>query len=217
MRRTISIIVCFLMASSYAGLHAQIPENAQFQSGSYGMPYQALQYPTVQSTEIAANNGAVADDSQTEWEKTFTPNSADPAPTPAFTPEPYEVPHLTYVYCHWKRRFHIAPYEPGYAADPSAFPIQTSPLHIWVSSKSSVSQPNPQVPYMSYYDPDPVILPAEIRIRGSRFLAPLTQNQPMPMPVAMPDTAQYISPPAKTRIGDRVRQRLNIGTTFVVQ
>jgi hypothetical protein len=67
---------------------------------------------------------------------------------------------------------------------------------------------------MSYYDPDPVILPAEIRHRGSRFGAMLTQMQPMPMPVPKPETAQPLAPPARTRLGERLRQ--NHGP-FVVQ
>ena len=214
MRRTIFVIVCTAMAGFCTGLKAQIPERALFQPGSYAVPYRSFQravpvnsvpnverVPTVRADEEAAD-----DSSQTEWEKQFSPQTMEPSP--AAPPATYEVPYLTYVYNHRTGRFHITPYEPGYAANPSAFPTQTSPLHVWVSSKSSASQPSPQVQYMSYYDPDPVILPAEIRLRGSKFGASLTQLQPMPLPAPRPETAQIISPPARTRLGERIRQNL---------
>jgi hypothetical protein len=152
--------------------------------------------------------GEETDDSTTEWEKKFSPQTT--AVLPPSQPQPYEVPHLTFVYNHWTGRFNIAPYEPGYAANPSAFPKQTSPLHIWVSSKSSASQPSPQVPYMSYYDPDPAILPAEIRLYGTKLAANLAmqpQIQPMPLPMPRPAMAQ---PAPKQRLGERLRQ--NFGT-----
>jgi len=204
------------MAGFCAGLKAQIPENAQFQPGSYALPYRSVQraVPVNASPDVSTvkTDGEEADDSQTEWEKKFSPQTV--APAPAAPVATYEVPYLTFVYNHWTGRFHVTHYEPGYAANPSAFPTQTSPLHTWVSSKSSAAQPSPQVQYMSYYDPDPVILPAEIRLRGSRFSAPLTQLQPMPLPIPRPETAQIVSPPARTKLGERFRQ--NYGT-FVVQ
>ena len=208
MRCTVSLIVCIFMAY-YAGLNAQIPENAQFQPGSYAIPYQRpVPFNPAVSSSAAADEDEEEeeatddDDSQTEWEKKFRPQTTAPPP-PAPLPPPYEVPHLQFVYNHWTGRFHIAPYEPGYAANPSAFPVQTSPLHIWVSSKSSAAQPRPQVPYMSYYDPDPVILPAEIRLRGSKLAAPFSQIQPIPLPVPRPETAQ---PAPRVRLGERLRQ-----------
>ena len=206
MRRTISIIVCVLMAGFYAGLQAQIPEYVQFQPGSYAVPHRSFQRAVPVNTSVApaqADTEEASDSSKTEWEKKFSPQTIEPAPAP---PAVYEVPHLIYVYNHWTGRFHVTPYEPGYAANPSAFPVQTSPLHIWVSSKSSAAQPSPQVQYMSYYDPDPVILPAEIQLRGSKFSGVFTQLQPMPLPVPRPETARSISPPARTRIGERLRQ-----------
>ena len=207
MRRVISIIVCGFMAGFCTGLQGQIPERVQFQPGSYAVPHRSFQRAVPLNTSIAPaqiDGEEVDDASKTEWEKKFSPQIIESVP--ATPPATYEVPHLTYVYNHWTGRFHITPYEPGYAANPSAFPVQTSPLHVWVSSKSSASQPSPQVQYMSYYDPDPVILPAEIQLRGSKFSAPLTQLQPMPLPIPRPETARIISPPARTRIGERFRQ-----------
>ena len=206
MRRTVSVIVCVLMAGFCAGLNAQIPENL-FQPGSYAVPQAS---PVV--ADAVSGYGEDADDSRTEWEKRFSPQIAEPMAAQPLPP-PYEVPHLTFVYNHWTGRFHVVPYEPGYAANPSAFPVQTSPLHIWVSSKSSAAQPSPQVQYMSYHDPDPVILPAEIRLRGSRFSAPLTQLQPMPLPVPRPESARPVSP-SRTQLGERLRQTFG---SFVVQ
>ena len=216
MRRVISTIVCILMAGFYADLQAQIPERVLFQPGSYAVPHRSFPRtePVNPAVAQAQTDTEEADDSsKTDWEKKFSPQIIES--TPATPPVTYEVPHLTYVYNHWTGRFHVVPYEPGYAASPSAFPVQTSPLHIWISSKSSASQPNPQVQYMSYYDPDPVILPAEIQLSGSRFSAPFTQLQPMPLPVPKPATAQSISPPARTRLGERVRRNLDLGPFIV--
>jgi hypothetical protein len=216
MRRTVSFVVCVLMAGFCAGLEAQIPENARFQPGSYAIPYHAAQRQApvgvATAAQAKADDAATDDESKTEWEKKFSPQTIEPAAAPQ--PAPYVVPHLTFAYNHWTHRFHVVPYEPGYAASPKEFPTQTSPLHIWVSSQSSHAQPSPQVQYMSYYDPDPVILPAEIRLRGSRFSALFTDLQPIPMPMPRPETAQPISPPARTRLGERLRQTLG---PFVVR
>ena len=215
MRQTVSVLVCFFMAGFCVGLNAQIPENPRFQPGSYAVPYHrppAAMYAVPVAADAESEDGEDADDSRTEWEKRFSPQVAEPMATEPLPP-PYEVPHVTFVYNHWTGRFHIAPYEPGYAANPAAFPKQTSPLHIWTSSKSSASQLSPQVPYMSYYDPDPVILPAEIRLRGSRFSAPLTQLQPVPLPVPRPEAARPVHP-SQTKFGERMRQTFG---TFVVQ
>jgi hypothetical protein len=221
MHRTVSIIVCVLLSGFCSGLNAQIPEGAQFQPGSYMVPYRSGQSPVIankatvstsqtmeEAIDALEKEGNEADDSTTEWEKKFSPQTT--AVLPVLQPQPYEVPHLTFVYNHWTGRFNIAPYEPGYAANPAAFPKQTSPLHVWVSSKSSAAQPNPQVPYMSYYDPDPVILPAEIRLYGTKLAADLAmqpQIQPMPLPMPKPAMAQPIP---RQRVGERLRQ--NIGT-----
>ena len=220
MRRTISVIVCVIVAVFCAGLTAQIPENPRFQPGSYAVPYYYRPvHPPVAThasptADAVSKSGDKTDDSTTEWEKRFSPQIVEPMVTQPLPP-PYEVPHLTFTYNHWTGRFHITPYEPGYATNPAAFPRQTSPLHIWVSSKSSASQPNPQVPYMSYYDPDPVILPAEIRLYGTKVLASLSQThlQPMPLPVPRPETAVPLYPP-RTRLGERIRQTLG---DFIVQ
>ena len=211
MRRTVSVIVCVLMAGFCTGVNAQIPEHTLFQPGSFGVPFQTFQMPppmlvpVMPAMEHLAEGADGTDDLQTGWEK-FSPQMTEPAPMFVPVPQPYQVPHLQFVYNHRTGRFHIAPYEPGYAASPWEFPVQTSPLHIWVSSKSSSAQPHPQVQYMCYHDPAPVILPAEIRLRGSGLFTPLTQAQPMPMPLPRPATAQPITPPARTRIGERVRQ-----------
>ena len=227
MCRTISVIVCFCMVGFYGDLNAQIPEGAQFQPGSYVIPYRPIQQQktacpviaNITSMEEALDaldeDNDDADDSTTEWEKTFSPQTIVSAPVAMSMPQPYDVPHLTFVYNHWTRRFHIAPYEPGYAANPAAFPRQTSPLHVWVSSAASTAQPQPQVPYMSYYDPDPVVLPAEIRLYGTKIAANLAlqpQIQPMPLPSPRPDMAQSIAPPARTRMGERIR---NVGAFFL--
>jgi len=215
MRRTVSVFVCVVMAGCYAGLNAQIPEHVLFQPGSYAMPYRPAPVPSpAAAQENDSTDDTTADDSTTtEWEKKFRPQTVEPSSVAPIPPS-YEVPHLTFVYNHWTGRFHVTPYEPGYAANPSAFPKQTSPLHIWVSSRAAAAQPQPQVPYMSYYDPDPVILPAEIRLRGSRFAGPLTQLQPLPLPVPRPETAQPIGRPPRTRLGGRLQQTFG---TFVVQ
>ena len=213
MRRTVSIIVCVLMAGFCAGLNAQqvpIPERPLFQPGSYAVPHGRFVQPpimvyTLPSAEDANNHG-------TEWERRFSPQVTEPM-TAQPLPPPQEVPHLQFIYNHWTGRFHVVPYEPGYAANPSAFPVQTSPLHVWVSSKSSVAQPRPQVQYMCYHDPDPIILPAEIRLRGSRFSVPFTQMQPVPMPVPRPESARPINP-SRTQLGERLRQTFG---AFVVQ
>jgi hypothetical protein len=63
---------------------------------------------------------------------------------------------------------------------------------------------------MSYYDPDPVIMPAEIRLRGSRWSTPLTQMQPMPLPAPRPEAVRY---PESARLGERLRQTFG---TFIV-
>ena len=218
MRRTFFVVVCVLMAGFCVGLNAQIPENAQFMPGTFARPYRPVQSPvaTTAAVDVIDADEIEADDSETEWEKRFSPQTVtSPAPAPL---PPYEVPHLTFVYNRWTGRFHVVPYEPGYAANPSAFPVQTSPLHVWVSAKSAASQPRPQVPYMSYYDPDPVILPAEIRMHSLKLASAMsesiTQMQPMPLPVPRPATAQPVSPPARTRLGERLRQSL---APFVVQ
>ena len=212
MRRTFSVIAYVFTAYFCAGLNAQIPENALFQPGSYAVPY--YRPAPQQFYETSPMMSEDADNLQTDWEKDFNPQTFAPVPPPPAQMPTYEVPHLTFVYNHWTGRFHIAPYEPGYAAQPSAFPTQTSPLHVWISSKSSAAQPHPQVQYMSYYDPDPVILPAEIRLRGSKMLAPLTQLQPIPMPLPRPETARLVAPPARTRLGERMRQTFG---TFIVE
>ena len=212
MRQTVSVIVCVLMAGFYAGLNAQIPENTRFQPGSYAQPYRPALNPVIETKDTAdeGEDEPKAENFETEWEKKFSPQTIVPPPVAPVMP--YEVPHLTFVYNRWTGRFHITPYEPGYAANPSAFPVQTSPLHTWVSSKSAASQPSPQVPYMSYYDPDPVVLPAEIKMHSLNFLAPIRGVQPMPLPVPKPATAQPVAPPARTRIGERLRQN---GTFYI--
>ncbi|MDR0328300.1 MAG: hypothetical protein LBI05_08405 [Planctomycetaceae bacterium] len=230
MCRIVSVIVCVVTLGFYAGLNAQIPEGAQFQPGSYMIPYRSVQRPQTENFSVVNPSHSMeeaidalenddeeeSDDSTTEWEKKFSPQTILPPPLPPqLQPQPYEVPHLTFVYSHWTGRFHVAPYEPGYAANPAAFPKQTSPLHIWTSSKSSASQLSPQVPYMSYYDPDPIILPAEIQLYGSRLAAHLAhqpQIQPIPLPVPRPATAQPVTAPARTRIGERMRQ---VGTFYI--
>ena len=202
MRQTICVVVCVLMAGFCFGVNALIPEQPFFQPGSFAVPYGTFQHPATFEAQ-----GAAA--SETDWERKFSPQTVEPMGQAS--PQIYEVPYLTYIYDRRTGRFHLTFHEPGFAANPSAFPIQTSPLHIWVSCPSSANQPHPQVQYMCYHDPDPVILPAEIRLRGSRLFAPARQAMPMPLP--RPETAVPIRPPARTQLGERVRQ--NFGA-FVV-
>ena len=199
------------MAGFYASLNAQIPENARFQPGSYAQPYRPVVNSVIETKDTADADDLKAEGFETEWEAKFSPQTHV---APPLVPEsPYEVPHLTFAYNRWTGRFHITPYEPGYAANPQAFPIQTSPLHTWVYSKSSAAQPHPQVPYMSYYDPDPVVLPAEIRMHSFNFVKPIRGGeQAMPLPLPRPATAQPVAPPARTRLGERLRQN---GTFFI--
>lgn len=199
-----------------AGLNAQIPAQARFQPSSYAHQYRPVQRTALPNT--IQMQGRNVDELKTEWEKVFLPQEPESVLHELPAPQPYEVPHLTFTYNHWSKTFHVVPYEQGYAANPAAFPKQTSPMHIWVSSQSSVSQPSPQVPYMSYHDPDPVILPAEIRMRGTRFIDSSASSypskhayqsahvQPIPMPVPRPATAAPIYGPARTRIGQKIQQ-----------
>ena len=207
MRRIISIIVCVLMVGAYAGVNAQIPEQILYQPATHGVPFRTFQMPPPVFMYVtpATEHADDAEGFQTDWERDLGLQER-PTPVLVAVPQPYQVPHLQFVYNHWSGRFHIAPFEPGYAASPWEFPVQTSPLHIWKSSRSSSGHPGQQVQYMCYHDPPPVILPAEIRLRGSGLFIPLTQAQPIPLPLPRPDTAQPITPPARTRIGERVRQ-----------
>ena len=177
-----------------------------FQPGVHGVPFQQFQLPQPQFVYIDVP--AAAEDAggeQTEWERAFAPPPAGPTRVLVAIPQPFQVPHLQFVYCHWSGRFHMTPYEPGYASSPWEFPESTSPLHIWKSSRGG-GPPRPQVPHMCYHDPAPVVLPAEIRLRGSGLMTLKTQAQPIPMPLPRPASAELITPPARTMIGERVRQ-----------
>ncbi|MDR3181369.1 MAG: hypothetical protein LBT89_00365 [Planctomycetaceae bacterium] len=204
---------------------AQIPENARFQPGSYAFgPYvpryapQPLPAAANEEETVAAEKNAdtekAGEDTATDWEKKFAPifnaakNGAARQPMPGTYPPalltPSEpVPHLSFAYDKWSRRFNLIPYEPGYAMSPTEFPAGTSPMYVFVSSMSSQSVIQPPVRYMSYYDPDPVVLPASIRLRGSRFFQ--KDMQPMPMPVPKPVNAVPAGTPPRTQIGKAVQ------------
>jgi hypothetical protein len=88
MRRTVFVIVGVLMAGFCAGLNAQIPEGAQFQPGSYAVPYHRPMVAYPMPIAVAPQ----ADDSRTEWEKQFSPQTTV-APIPmAPQPPPYVYP-----------------------------------------------------------------------------------------------------------------------------
>ncbi|MDR3234780.1 MAG: hypothetical protein LBT46_14155 [Planctomycetaceae bacterium] len=153
--------------------------------------------------------------SKTDWEKKFAPilnaaqgnaaksnvsnNAAVQTPPGVYQ----QVPYLQFSYDKWNRRFHLVPYEPGYAMRPAEFPARTSPLYVFISSLSSEAIPQPPVRYMSYYDPAPIVLPAEIRLRGTRFFE--RDMQPMPLPVPKPANAVLVSPPPRTQLGRTIQ------------
>jgi len=77
MRRTIFIIVCICIVGFYGDLNAQIPEGAQFQPGSYMVPYRSVMRPVAspafegtilnmeETLDALGNNTEEADDSTT--------------------------------------------------------------------------------------------------------------------------------------------------------
>jgi hypothetical protein len=216
MRLTIitALFVCSVLLCLNAG--AQIPENARFQPGSYAFgpyhqqPYnapQVLPKPLPQEDAEEADDAEDADesDTRTDWEKKFAPvlNANKPQPQPVVPYSSQPMPYLAFSYNHWSRRFNLVPYEPGYAMAPQEFPVGTAPIHQFASSLSSESMPKPQIPYASYYDPDPVVLPATIRLRGTRFFQ--RDMQPMPLPVPKPANAVPVNPPPKTKIGRTIQ------------
>jgi hypothetical protein len=109
-----------------------------------------------------------ADENQTEWETTFgveepqegnNENEAGLAGTGVLAlPEPATVPYLAYHRNPLTHRIHVVPYQPGYAAEPEAFPEHQSKLNLLLSTLPSREQNRPQVQYASYYDPDPEII-----------------------------------------------------------
>ncbi|GHT11883.1 hypothetical protein FACS1894170_06020 [Planctomycetales bacterium] len=219
MRLTIitALFVCSVLLCLNA--EAQIPENARFQPGSYAFgpyyqqPYNApqplpkpLPQEDAEEADTVEEDEADEADAKTDWEKKFAPVLNANKPQPQQPVVPYNsqpVPYLAFSYDKWNRRFHLVPYEPGYAMAPQEFPGGTAPIHQFVSSLSSESMPKPQVPYLSYYDPDPVVLPATIQLHGTRFFQ--KDMQPMPLPVPKPANAVPVGQPPKTKIGRAIQ------------
>jgi hypothetical protein len=186
--RLTSFGIVLVLATSFLAdqTNAQIPERVLFQPGSYvhSVNYSAyspyspnIPQPSVLPSDVAvAEKGEEtdvddeADDeaNKTEWEITFgvdKPLQEDE--TAAFikrieaspASEKTEiVPYLAYYRNPWTHRIHVVPYQPGYAAEPEAFPEHQSKLNLWLSSLPSREQNRPQIQYASYYDPDPVII-----------------------------------------------------------
>ncbi|MDR0609185.1 MAG: hypothetical protein LBG58_03670 [Planctomycetaceae bacterium] len=183
MRLTSFGIVLVLITSFLAvQANAQIPERVLFQPGSYAFgPYysagisQSIALPTstalaeeTTETENTENSESDAEEeNQTEWETAFG------VETPLQEPEkqadsievgvsassnPATVPYLAYHRNPLTHRIHVVPYQPGYAAEPEAFPEHQSKLNLLLSTLPSREQNRPQVKYASYYDPDPVII-----------------------------------------------------------
>jgi hypothetical protein len=226
MRRILLFAVSVLITGFpfYAG--GQIPERTMFQPGTYGFgpyiqssipPAAVPSLPAADSDETdstPASSESVPegekDDLRTEWEKAFAPQQLEPhvnAPAPLVPPaakpeaQPIYVPHLAFAYDKKTQQFRLTPYEGGYAASPAEFPRALSPLHNYFASPYSASQIFPQVRYMSYYEPDPVILPAAIKQRWLRFMQ---NDQPIPIPSPpQPETPR--APRSRDRITSRSR------------
>jgi hypothetical protein len=184
MRLTSFGIVLVLVTSFLAvQANAQIPERVLFQPGSYAFgPYysagisQPAALPT--STALLAEEAAETEKSekaesdadeenQTEWETIFgvekpqqePENETDSIETGvSISSTPATVPYLAYHRNPLTHRIHVVPYQPGYAAEPEAFPEHQSKLNLLLSTLPSREQNRQQVQYASYYDPDPVII-----------------------------------------------------------
>ncbi|MDR0706056.1 MAG: hypothetical protein LBF88_13870 [Planctomycetaceae bacterium] len=184
MRLTSFGIVLVLVTSFLAiQVNAQIPERVLFQPGSYafGSYYsagssQSVALPSSTATAIdeesaetenTENTENDAKKNQTEWETVFSvekpqqeqDSETDLIETGVSAPLNFTtVPYLAYHRDPLTHRIHVVPYQPGYAADPEAFPEHQSKLNLLLSTLPCREQNRPQVQYASYYDPDPVII-----------------------------------------------------------
>ncbi|MDR2706217.1 MAG: hypothetical protein LBC02_10600 [Planctomycetaceae bacterium] len=183
MRLTSFGIVLVLITSFLAvQVNAQIPERVLFQPGSYAFgPYysagisQSVALPTstvlveeAAEAETENTESDVEEENQTEWETVFgveeessqeVENETDLIEVGvSISSNPATVPYLAYYRNPLTHRIHVVPYQPGYAAEPEAFPEHQSKLNLWLSSLPCREQNRPQVQYASYYDPDPVII-----------------------------------------------------------
>ncbi|MDR3198588.1 MAG: hypothetical protein LBU34_12040 [Planctomycetaceae bacterium] len=177
MRLTSFGIVLVLVTSFFADQgNAQIPERVLFQPGSYAfgpyysVPSAEVARPVVLSAEAVPAEEAPkpednADENKTEWETTFGVEEPQQENETVLNETGVSVssnlttvPYLAYHRDPLTHRIHVVPYQPGYAAEPEAFPEHQSKLNLLLSTLPSREQNRPQVQYASYYDPDPVII-----------------------------------------------------------
>ncbi|GHT24191.1 hypothetical protein FACS189419_08980 [Planctomycetales bacterium] len=194
---------------------AQIPENPQFQPGSYAFgPYQRQLQTSSPAAQTDAkeegeesNYGEESEETpQTDWEKKFRPVQSGAGQLQAKDAgNPQPVPYLSFVYDKWSHRFHLVPNEQGYAASPSEFPRGTSPLQTWVSTLSSDAIPQREMQYLDYYAPNPVVLPAQIPLRGSRFFPERWRAVPLPVPRPL-NAVQVKQGQQRTQLGTRLNR-----------
>jgi hypothetical protein len=180
--RLTSFGIVLVLVTSFLAVHvnAQIPERVLFQPGSYAFgPYysagisQSVALPTSTATvldEEAAeteNTESDAEENQTEWETVFgveepqqeQERERDLIETGVSVSSNFTtVPYLAYHRDPLTHRIHVVPYQPGYAAEPEAFPEHQSKLNLLLSTLPCREQNRPQVQYASYYDPDPAII-----------------------------------------------------------
>ncbi|GHT25720.1 hypothetical protein FACS18942_01460 [Planctomycetales bacterium] len=141
---------------------AQIPERVIFQPGSYaGGAYgygvnRGLTVKAVPAVETA----------QTEWETVFGGQQETPAAVPAdisaavaenVCSEAKPSPYLAYHKKSITGRIHVIPYQKGYP-DPEEFPKKESHLKFALSALPCMTQDQPQIEYLGYYDPMPEII-----------------------------------------------------------
>ncbi|MDR2438030.1 MAG: hypothetical protein LBE12_01495 [Planctomycetaceae bacterium] len=172
MRLTSFGIVLVLVTSFAADQgNAQIPERVLFQPGSYafGPYYSAISTdvaePVVLPIDAVPAEESTETENKTEWETTFgveepqQNNKTNLIQTGSFISlKPTTIPYLAYHRDPLTHRIHVVPYQPGYAADPEAFPKHQSQLNLWLSTLPCREQNHQQVQYADYYDPDPVII-----------------------------------------------------------
>jgi hypothetical protein len=185
--RLISFDIVLVLVASFLAVqaNAQIPERVLFQPGSYAFgPYysvgisQSVALPSSTTTVTVLDNESAkpenadynednTEENQTEWETIF--GVEEPQQEQEIETDLIEtgvsvslnfatVPYLAYHRDPLTHRIHVVPYQPGYAAEPEAFPEHQSKLNLLLSTLPCREQNRPQVQYASYYDPDPVII-----------------------------------------------------------
>ncbi|MCL2743412.1 MAG: hypothetical protein FWE67_06145 [Planctomycetaceae bacterium] len=135
---------------------AQIPERVIFQPGSYAGG--AYGYGANKTIAVAAVSAVP----QTEWETVFGEEQDAAAEMPAGVACSSDVvvmpmPYLAYHKNPFTGRIHIIPYQKGYPC-PEEFPKKESCVTFALSALPSRTQNQPQIEYLSYYDPMPEIL-----------------------------------------------------------